>query len=138
MSIQRYRRQTSEEENISFYGNTLTYECGLARRFLDAETELLYDRKSITCNWNKTWTPSSELDSCVWVACINPPEPPSETNLEVEWDGVPVNFTYNVSYSCSSDNLPTYFEEDEEMPQYNLTCLGMIFVYADSIYNTSI
>ena len=124
--MQRYRRQTKDEESISFYGNTLTYECGLARRFLDSESDLLYDKRSMTCNWNKTWTPSPELDSCEWVACIHPPEAPPFANLVVEWDGLPVNFTHNVSYSCSSDDVPTYFELDKKMLDYNVTCLGII------------
>ena len=131
-SVQRYRRQASEEENIAFFGNTLTYECGLARRFKDVESDILYDERSIICNWNKTWTPSPDLDPCVWVACINPPSPPSLANIEVEWDGAPVNFTHNVSYSCSSEGPPSYFEIDKEMQVYNVSCLGKIinsFIY---------
>ena len=121
---QRYKRKTTENNDISFYGNTLTYECGLARRFLDPEREQLYDNRSIICNWNKTWTPNPELDPCVWVACINPPAAPPFTNLEVEWDGVPLNFTHNISYSCSSE---TFFEMDRDLQDYNITCLGTTF-----------
>ena len=121
---QRIRRQTKDDTSISFYGNTLTYECGLARRFKEPESNLLYDTRSIVCNWNKTWTPYTEIDPCIWVACINPPDPPFFTNLVVEWDGVPINFTNNISYTCDSDFIPHYFESDRDLQEYNISCLG--------------
>ena len=91
---------------------------------MDPESDLLYDERSIMCNWNKTWSPHDELDSCVWVACINPPEAPSHTNVKVDWDGLPVNFTDNISYGCNSDDVPRYFEWDRDMEIYNVSCLG--------------
>ena len=109
---------------MTFYGNKLTYECGLARRFENPETGFLYDERSIVCNWNKTWSPYNELDSCKWVACINPPQPPSYTNLQVDWDGVPVNFSSSIPYTCNSDDVTRYFELDRDMETYNITCLG--------------
>ena len=50
------------------------YECGLARKFLNKETKKTYDERWMSCNWNKSWTPSDTLDECVWVQCINPPK----------------------------------------------------------------
>ena len=120
MRPQRVRRQVNNEPNLSSYGNTLTYECGLARRFEDPDSKLLYDTRSIMCNWNKTWSPHTELDSCVWVACINPPTAPSP-NLISNWDGIPVNFTHNVSYTC---DIGHYFESNMVLPEFNLTCKG--------------
>ena len=122
--MHRVKRQESGGNEATYYGNTLSYECGLARRFNNLETGLLYDERSITCNWNKTWTPYNELDSCEWVACINPPKPPSFTHLQADWDGVPVNFTSNIAYSCNSDDVSRYFEWDRDMESYNVTCLG--------------
>ena len=72
----RLRRQIEESEEEILqrsYGSNLGYECGLARRFQDAETSELYPERWMTCNWNKTWTPVDMLDECVWIQCINPP-----------------------------------------------------------------
>jgi hypothetical protein len=52
----------------------LRYQCGLARRFEDPETEELYDERWMECQWNKTWTPVDSLDPCRWVQCIDPPQ----------------------------------------------------------------
>ena len=126
VSKNRYKRQEATKEELTFFGNTLTYQCGLARRFENPETNLLYDERSIVCNWNKTWTLHNELDSCEWVACIDPPSPPAFTNLEVEWDGAPVNFTSNIPYTCNSEVVARYFESDRDMEDYNVTCLGNV------------
>ena len=64
---------TDEERMIRSYGTKLGYSCGLARMFQTEEGDL-YDETWLTCNWNKTWTPTTELDQCVWIQCINPPE----------------------------------------------------------------
>ena len=72
----RLKRQAEESEDEILqrsYGSNLGYECGLARRFQDPETEELYPDRWMTCNWNKTWTPVDTLDDCVWIQCINPP-----------------------------------------------------------------
>ena len=90
------------------------------------------------CNWNKTWTPVDELDPCVWVQCLHPPQvgnnkisskrkycfplqPPEETQLQLEWDSAPVEFYSNVSYACASED--TYLDFDREAAEWNLTCL---------------
>ena len=40
----------------------------------ETEDGELYEDMLITCNWNKSWTPKSQLDKCSWIACINPPQ----------------------------------------------------------------
>ena len=102
-------------------GSRLTYECGLARRFLDPESEQHYDERLMQCNWNTTWTLTDTLDPCVWVACLYPPDPPEGAAIRLEWDGSPVEFNTNVSYVCESDDL--YFEWDRDMPDFNVSCL---------------
>ena len=63
----------SEEEILKrSHGSKLGYSCGLGRMFESYEGDL-YDEMWIQCNWNKTWTPTTELDTCKWVQCINPP-----------------------------------------------------------------
>ena len=53
----------------SNYMANLTYSCGTARRFLltngDHETS-----QSMSCQWDKSWTPSPSLDPCDWVSSI--------------------------------------------------------------------
>ena len=70
----RQAEETEEEILQRSYGSKLGYECGLARKFEDPETQDLYSERWINCNWNKTWTPIDTLDKCVWTQCINPPQ----------------------------------------------------------------
>ena len=83
--------------NISYTpGNTfisrrfrdeMGYECGLAKRF-NSSTGEMYKRKTMTCQWSKNWTPDTDLDPCVWIACPFVPEPPASTKLQIHnWDG---------------------------------------------------
>ena len=76
----------------------------------------------LECNWNKSWTPVDTLDSCNWVQCLNPPDPPEEHLLELDWDGLPVEFNSTVSYVCQSDE--TYFLWDNTQLEFNVTCLN--------------
>lgn len=117
------RETSSDQEDFEYksYGTQLRYECGLARKFYNEELNTTYDERYMTCNFNKTWTVHNSLDPCIWVQCLYPPEPPPEANLIRKWDGSPVNFTHNVSYVCSQDDL--YFEWDRDLPDYNVTCL---------------
>ena len=50
------------------------YECGLARKFQDEKTKKLYIERTISCNWNRSWTPVDTLDKCVWTHCLYPPQ----------------------------------------------------------------
>ena len=73
------------------------------------------------CNWNKSWTPTDKLDKCKWVQCINPPQPPDGANLVSNWNGDPVEFFDNSSYSCATADV--FFEMDREKISWNMTCL---------------
>ena len=112
--------ETEEELSMRSYGSRLRYECGLARKFWDVEAELHYDERWMQCNWNTSWTLTDTLDECVWVACLDPPQPPEGTDLQLNWDGDQVEFGGNVSYVCDSGK---FFEWDRDMPEYNVTCL---------------
>ena len=103
------------------FGTQLVYECGIARKFYDESNNETYDQRSMVCNWNKTWTEYDTLDKCIWVQCINPPQPPTSSNLKLIWDGNPVNFTHSVSYVCKDEDL--YFEWDRDMQEYLVQCL---------------
>ena len=77
ISVQRNKREAQEsDEEIRqrSYGSKLGYECGLARQFEDPETQVLYQERWLSCNWNKSWTPVDTLDNCKWIQCINPPK----------------------------------------------------------------
>ena len=117
----REAEESAEELELRSYGSRLRYQCGLARKVLDPETGKHYDERWMTCNWNSTWTLYDSLDTCEWVACLYPPEPPEEALLALQWDGQPTEFEGNVSYTCKDENL--YFEIDKDMPEYNVTCL---------------
>ena len=120
----RHKRQvveTEEELNLRSYGSRLRYECGLARMFLDPETEDTYTETWMQCNWNNSWTMVDTLDDCIWVACLYPPDPPEGAFIKSTWTGDPVEFYNNVSYVCQEED--TYFEWDREMTEYNISCL---------------
>ena len=45
--------ETEEEVAVRSFGSVLHYQCGLARRFLDQETEMHYDIREMECHWNQ-------------------------------------------------------------------------------------
>lgn len=45
--------ETEEEVAVRSFGSVLRYQCGLARRFLDQETEMHYDIREMECHWNQ-------------------------------------------------------------------------------------
>ena len=113
--------ETDQELELRSYGSQLRYECGLARMFYDRENEEHYQERWMQCNWNQTWTLTDQLDECIWVQCLYPPDPPPEAQVISTWSGDPVEFYANVSYVCASEDL--YFEWDREMTEYNVSCL---------------
>ena len=117
----RYAREaeTELETEMRSYGSRLRYECGLARKFYDPESEEYYQERWMQCNWNQSWTQYDTLDDCIWRQCLYPPDPPAETQLILTWDSEPVEFNDNVSYVCGDQ----YFEWDRDMPEFNITCL---------------
>ena len=117
----REQVESVEEIEIRSYGSQLRYECGLARMFYDTENEEHYQERWMQCNWNKTWTLTDQLDDCVWVQCLYPPEPPPEAQLMSTWSGDPIEFYANVSYACASEDL--HFEWDKDMTEYNISCM---------------
>ena len=121
INLERDGALTDQELELRSYGTRLRYECGLARLFYNEIFNETYKERNLTCNWNRSWTETDHLDPCVWIQCLYPPEPPTGTNLLLNWDGSPVNFTHTVSYTCSQDDL--YFEWDRQMTEFHVTCL---------------
>ena len=119
----KFKREVETEAEIALrsHGSRLRYECGLARRFFDPELKEHYDERWMQCNWNQTWTKTDTLDSCVWVACLYPPEPPSHANLITDWAGGATETGGNISYKCATDDI--FFEWDKDMSEFNVTCL---------------
>ena len=57
---------------------------------------------------------------CDWVACLRPPIPPAETNLQItNWFGAPVPFNGNATYVCARGML---FENDPAQESVVYTC----------------
>ena len=51
----------------SNYMANLTYYCGSARQFLDSDGNH-QPTQSMSCQWDKSWTPTPTLDPCDWVS----------------------------------------------------------------------
>ena len=97
----------------------LSYGCGTARKFLHSSGEHI-DIQSMTCQWNKSWTPSSTIMTCDWIACFQPPAPPKATNLKVDrWFGKPVAFGEKILYVCDRGMK---FEDDPDLSSIEFTC----------------
>ena len=97
----------------------LTYRCGSAREFFYADGSHS-PSQSMTCQWDKTWSPTSYLGTCDWVACLKPPTPPSFTNLRVNhWFGDPIPFGSEAMYVCERGY---YFKDDYHRTHVNYTC----------------
>ena len=99
----------------------LTYYCGDAREFFHSDGSQSVTQ-SMTCQWDKTWTPTTQLGTCDWVACLKPPSPPSFTNLRLtDWDGEPVMFGGEAVYVCERGH---HFHDHYERPSVSFTCQG--------------
>jgi len=68
----------------------------------------------------QTFLPLTKLDPCVWFQCIDPPLP-ADKGLKHNWNGDPVEFGSNVTYSCARANL--FFEVDRDLRNFDLHCL---------------
>ena len=101
------------------YMANLTYDCGSAREFFyDDGTQA--KTQSMTCQWDRTWTPSAELGECDWVACLKPPLPPASTHLRnTDWFGEPIPFGDQIRYVCERGYQ---FEEDPSQVDLYYTC----------------
>ena len=100
------------------YMTNLTYNCGSARNFITEAGPVV--ETDMTCQWNRTWTPSELLDPCDWVACVKPPTPPKSTNLRVtDWDGDPIPFGSPVRFVCKRGLM---FEEDPAQEEVTYDC----------------
>ena len=90
------------------YLANLTYNCGRARNFMTESGGQV--EMNMTCQWDKTWSPSNKLEKCDWVSCLKPPTPPASTHLRVtDWDGLPIPFGDKVHFVCERG---LKFEED--------------------------
>ena len=101
------------------YMTNLTYNCGSAREFFyeDGSQE---NTQSMSCQWDKTWTPTTELGECDWVACLKPPVPPVSTHLRItDWTGEPIPFGDMIRYVCDRGYQ---FEEDPSQIDVKYTC----------------
>ena len=74
----------------------------------------------MTCQWDKTWTRTTLLSPCDWVACLKPPQPPASTNLRVsDWFGDPIEFGSQIRYVCRRGY---FFENDPAQEDVKYTC----------------
>ena len=101
------------------YMTNLTYNCGSAREFFYADDS--QDKtQSMTCQWDRTWTPTAELGECDWVACLKPPLAPTSTHLRVtDWHGTPISFGDQARYVCDRGYQ---FEDDPSQLDVKYTC----------------
>ena len=75
----------------------------------------------MTCNWeSKSWTPTEELGTCDWVACLKPPKPPVSTHLRVtDWFGDIIPFGEQIKFVCERGY---FFEDDPSQLEQPYTC----------------
>ena len=104
----------------SNFNASLTYSCGRARHFVDADTGFTAMNKTMTCQWDSQWLPDNVLGRCEWYACLRPPTPPKGTRLRVtDWDGEPIQFGRKVRFVCE---LGTAFEHDPHLEGIEFEC----------------
>lgn len=100
------------------YMANLTYTCGSARRFIVSSEPV--EEQSMSCQWDKTWSPTHVLEDCDWVACLKPPTPPASTGLRVtDWDGAPIPYGELIHFVCKRG---LQFEEDPTQEEVTYTC----------------
>ena len=95
------------------------YHCGSAREFLQSDGSHS-PSQSMTCQWDKTWTPTFTLSPCDWVACLKPPTPPLSAHLRVsDWFGDPIPFGDPIRFVCERGY---FFEDDPTQLDVQYTC----------------
>ena len=89
----------------------------------------------MTCQWDRTWSPSNKLHPCQWVACLKPTAPPPSTNLRInDWDGKPIAFGDLAHYVCDRGMM---FEEDMEQLEVTYACQdGTDKAFKKGFFNT--
>ena len=113
------RSDYNQSQIAGNYMANLTYYCGSARQFLDSEGNH-QPTQSMSCQWDKSWTPTPSLDPCDWVACLKPPTPPLSTHLRVsDWFGDPIAFGEQVRFVCDRGY---FFEADPGQLDVKFTC----------------
>ena len=120
--------RTTNLVNYSNFSNTLipknymanlTYHCGTGREF-KLPDESHTPTESMTCQWDKTWTPTSTINTCDWVACLKPPIPPASTNLRItDWFGDTIPFGQQIRFVCERGY---FFEVDPTQIDVKYTC----------------
>ncbi len=82
------------------YQTELYYKCAPARAFNVSGT--IQQSVSMSCGWDKQWTPADTLPHCSWTHCEEPPEPApvNFTQLERVWDGEMVELDVTINYTC--------------------------------------
>ena len=101
--------------------NNCSYTCGSARLFKD-HTGDLHERQNMTCQWDRTWTDTTQLMFCDWVQCLKPPTPPKSAHLRVNyWDEQPIEFGDSVEFVCQRG---FQFEDDPSQESVSYTCQG--------------
>ena len=77
--------------------------------------------QSMTCQWDRSWSPTTQLGSCDWVACLQPPQPPASSNLRLTgWDGAPIQFGGSAEFVCERG----FRFEEEDRQSVVVTCQG--------------
>ncbi len=110
---------TMDLDLTTVYNTKVDYTCDIAMRLQKNDyNETKYDVQTFLCQWNQTWN-YNYADTCVWVACMYPPVP-DDRGLAVEWDGEPVDFYANITYTCASNNL--FFEDDRDKEGFKIMC----------------
>ena len=74
----------------------------------------------MTCQWDRAWSPTTQLGTCDWVACLQPPTPPASTNLRVTgWDGQPIQFGDSAVFVCERG-----YRFEDSRQSFSVTCQG--------------
>jgi hypothetical protein len=96
------------------------YRCGSAREFKKPDGSHVADY-SMSCQWDKTWSPHYKLPGdCEWVACLRPALPPPSTHLRAnDWDLAPIKFGDLAHYVCQRGFS---FEDDPAQLEQTYTC----------------
>ena len=100
--------------------NYFRYHCGSAREFFYDDKDASEATQSMTCQWDKSWTPSPVLGTCDWVACLKPPSPPASAHIRyTDWFGAPIQFGEQVKFVCERGY---FFEDDFHQTEVLFTC----------------
>ena len=122
--------ESNAEMTLSDYDGKVTFEsvqnfkCKTFGKSFYNETGRSYSaRRSVTCQWDRSWQPGTVSEPCRWSHCVSPPQPDSRYNLKLLWNPqFPPAHNETIMFACWAGNNWNRFEDNFAQWNFSLAC----------------